>query len=79
MGRWRSLTAYNVALGELDRVTGTLLEVQRVHIALPAATDLAAYPPVETAPATPSTGPVTVLDTYRQALMGSAPRQRRDR
>jgi outer membrane protein TolC len=75
----QALIAYNIALADLDRVTGTTLEVQNVHIALPAATDMAPAPPPPTASSVPSSGPATILDTYRQALMGTAPTQRSDK
>jgi outer membrane protein TolC len=74
----QSLIEYNMTLAELDRATGTVLQVQCVHIALPAATDMAHWPQEQAAPAAPGSRPVTVLDTYRQAPMGGAPSRHRD-
>ncbi|MFB3891143.1 MAG: TolC family protein [Phycisphaerae bacterium] len=34
--RWQAIVAYNSAMADLARATGTVLELQRVHIAMPA-------------------------------------------
>ncbi|MGA2266318.1 MAG: TolC family protein [Phycisphaerae bacterium] len=62
----QALINYNIALADLNRVTGTTLQVQNVRIALPAAIDMAPSPLVPTSSSAPSSAPVTILDTYRQ-------------
>jgi hypothetical protein len=65
-----AIVQYNIALADLERASGTVLQVQPVRIALPPATDLSGWPPTE-APATgPAGSPITVIDAYRQALSG---------
>lgn len=63
---------YNIALSNLDRVTGTILQTQRVKIALPAATymDYSAWPGELPAPKTkPAARPSeSVVDAYRRTL-----------
>jgi len=65
-----SLTVYNSTLADLDRLSGTVLQVQQVRIALPPATDLAGWPEAKAPipPASAPGAPVTVIDTYRKAL-----------
>jgi outer membrane protein TolC len=67
-----AIIVYNTALTDLDRLTGTVLQVQPVRIALPTAAEAVDWSPMPAARPAPGTGPRTVLDTYRQALMGTA-------
>jgi outer membrane protein TolC len=69
-----AIVQYNQALTDLDRVTGTILDTQRVKIALPGAIDQKDWPPAEVITPRPATKPGTVrpsesvLDAYRRAI-----------
>jgi outer membrane protein TolC len=67
-----AIVHYNIDLADLEKASGTVLQVQPVKIALPPATDMSNWPAPEAPATAPASAPVTVIDAYRQALSGSS-------